>query len=116
MSLLKKKFTILEEGVYEAKLVNVTEPVVDKVLVFEWNINGVKTTQQYSNIQVLDDHVERFAQQLGLSGSASIEDLVSQTFKVYVSRRTGDTGASFRNVAPANEPKPEAEDLIEVEI
>lgn len=103
MSLLKRKVTILEDGVHQAKLVSVTEPVVDKVLVFTWNINGTTATQQYSNLQVLDDHVERFAKQLGLAGSASIDDLVGQEFKVYVSRRTGDSGASFRNVAPANE-------------
>lgn len=105
MSLLNKKITILEDGIYSAKLVNVTEPVIDKTLVFHWNINGVVATQQYSNMQVLEDHIERFAKQLGLAGEASVADLIGQEFKVYVSRRTGDSGASFRNVAPANEPK-----------
>lgn len=109
MSLLKRKVTILEEGIYTARLVNVTEPVVDKTLVFHWDISGVSVQQQYSNLQVLDDHVERFAKQLELTDQASVEDLVGKEFKVYVSRRLGNTGASFRNVAPANEPKPEVE-------
>ena len=107
MSLLKKKITILEDGIYTAKLVNVTEPTPDKVLVFHWSINGVTTTQQYSNMTVLEDHAERFAKQLGLAEEVCVADLIGQEFKVYVSRRVGDTGASFRNVAPANEPKPE---------
>lgn len=103
MGLLDRKVAILENGIYQATLAQVTEPVANKTLCFEWDIQGVTVKQNYSNMEVLDDHMERFATQQGLTGSCSVLDLVGKTYKVYVSRRVGDTGASFRNVAPATE-------------
>lgn len=103
MSLLNRKVAILEDGVHQATLTAVTEPVKDKKLVFHWNVQGVVIEQQYSNVQILDEHTERFAKQLGLAVEVCILDLVGQQFKVYVSHKVGDNGASFRNVAPATE-------------